>query len=129
MVISSSKAPAAIGPYSQAVSASPAKMVFISGQLPLDRETGVFAGDDIASQTRQSILNLQHIIREAGGQLSDIKKTTVFLQDMNEFAAMNEAYAEFFAENPPARSTVEVARLPKDAKIEIEAIAVIGENA
>lgn len=126
MIISSAKAPAAIGPYSQAVSVTPGKMVFISGQLPIIRETGEFAGEDIATQTRQSILNLQHIVREAGGELSDIKKTTVFLQDMNDFTAMNEVYAQFFTGDFPARSTVEVACLPKKARVEIEAIAVIG---
>lgn len=125
MVISSSKAPAAIGPYSQAVSVASAKLVFISGQLPVDRETGEFAGTDVAAQTRQAILNLQHIVREAGGELSNIKKTTVFLKDMNDFTAMNEVYAELFTGEYPARSTVEVARLPKDARVEIEAIAVI----
>lgn len=125
MVISSSKAPAAIGPYSQAISVTPGKLLFISGQIPVNRETGEFAGSDIASQTKQAILNLQHIVREAGGELSNIKKTTVFLKDMNDFAEMNKVYAEFFAGEFPARSTIEVARLPKDAKVEIEAIAVI----
>ena len=125
MVISSSKAPAAIGPYSQAICVTPGKLLFISGQIPVNRETGEFAGSDIASQTKQAILNLQHIVREAGGELSNIKKTTVFLKDMNDFAEMNKVYSEFFAGEFPARSTIEVARLPKDAKVEIEAIAVL----
>ena len=95
-----------------------------SGQLPSDPATGAFAEGGIAEQTRQSLENVKAILAEAGLGMENIIKTTVFLKDMNDFAAMNEAYAAFFAAEPPARSAVEVARLPKDAKIEIEAIAV-----
>lgn len=124
-VIESNKAPAAIGPYSQAISPEGGNLLFVSGQIPVDRETGEFIGEDITSQTRQSIANLQYILKEAGGDLENIVKTTVFLQDMNDFAAMNTVYSEFFTAPCPARSTVAVAALPKGAKVEIEAIAVL----
>ena len=120
--VSTAKAPAAIGPYSQGVDGG--SVIFTSGQLPLDPATGAFAGGGIAGQTRQSLLNIQAILAEAGLTMEHVVKTTVFLKDMNDFAAMNEAYAAFFQADPPARSAVEVARLPKDAAIEIEAIAV-----
>ena len=121
-IISTSKAPAAIGPYSQAVKAG--GMLYISGQLPLDPSTGEFAASDIAGQTRQCLANVQAVLAQAGLTMENVVKTTVFLQDMNDFAAMNEVYATFFPGEPPARSAVEVARLPKDALVEIEAIAV-----
>ena len=115
-------APAAIGPYSQAVQAG--NTLFVSGQLPIDPATGAFAGSDIASQTRQSLTNVKAILTEAGTDMDHVLKTTVFLSDMNNFAAMNEVYATFFTEGSyPSRSAVEVARLPKDALVEIEVIA------
>ena len=121
-VLATSAAPAAIGPYSQGVDGG--CVVITSGQLPIDVSTGAFAEGGIAAQTRQSLENVKAILAQAGLGMESIIKTTVFLKDMNDFAAMNEAYAEFFPGDPPARSAVEVARLPKDARIEIEAIAV-----
>ncbi len=115
-------APKAVGPYSQAVLAG--DLLFISGQLPLDPVTGTFAATDAFGQTVQSLQNIAAILHEAGHAVSDVVKCTVFLKDMNDFSAMNEAYAAFFGEHRPARAAVEVARLPKDAKIEIEAISV-----
>ncbi|MFI3257648.1 MAG: RidA family protein [Spirochaetales bacterium] len=121
-VISTDAAPAAIGPYSQAVQNS--CLIFTSGQLPIDPKTGAFAGDSIEEQTRQSLENVKAVLQAADLTLENILKTTVFLSDMNNFAGMNEVYASFFSEgNFPARSAVEVARLPKDALVEIEAIA------
>ena len=121
-VISTDKAPAAIGPYSQA--RDPGGMILTSGQIPLDPATGVFP-EGIEAQTRQSLRNIRAILEAAGTDMDHVVKTTVFLSDMNDFAAMNKVYAEFFTEGSyPARSAVEVARLPKDALIEIEAIAV-----
>lgn len=125
-VISTKNAPAAIGPYSQAIAAS-GTLVFVSGQIPLDPQSGELAGGDIATQTRQVLKNLEAVLAAAGASISDVVKTTVFLQDMNDFAQMNEIYGETFSENPPARAAVEVARLPKDVKVEIEAIAVLAK--
>lgn len=122
-ILSTDKAPAAIGPYSQGVSAPLRSIVISSGQLPVDPATGAFAEGGIAGQTRQSLLNVQAVLAAAGLTLENVIKTTVFLKDMNDFAAMNEVYATFFPGDPPARSAVEVARLPKDALVEIEAIA------
>ena len=121
-IISTDKAPAAIGPYSQGISAE--NIAFVSGQLPIDPATGEFAGNDIASQTRQSLKNVQAILAENGMTMTDVTKTTVLLADIAEFAEMNQVYAEFFAEPFPARAAFEVAALPKNAKVEIEAIAV-----
>ena len=121
-VIHTNNAPAAIGPYSQAIKAG--NMLFISGQIPVDPATGDFAGADIETQTRQSLTNVKAILAEAGLGLENVVKTTVFLKDMNDFAAMNGVYSEFFTENCPARAAVQVAKLPKDALVEIEAIAV-----
>jgi len=121
-ILATSAAPAAIGPYSQGVDGG--SVVITSGQLPIDPATGAFAEGGIAGQTKQSLTNVQAILAEAGLTMANVIKTTVFLKDMNDFAAMNEAYAAFFPNNPPARSAVEVARLPKDAMVEIEAIAV-----
>ncbi|MBR4740373.1 MAG: RidA family protein [Bacteroidales bacterium] len=121
--ISTSKAPAAIGPYSQAID-SGAGLVFLSGQLPIDPATGAFPEGGIKEQTRQSILNAQAILQEAGLDLSHVVKTTVFLADMADFAAMNEVYAQFFTPSFPARSAVAVKTLPKGALVEIECIAV-----
>ncbi len=114
------KAPAAIGPYAQGVAGE--HLVITSGQLPIDVATGVMP-DGIAEQTRQSLMNCKSVLEAAGCSMSDVMKTTVFLSDMNNFAAMNEVYAEFFSGEFPARSAVEVARLPKDALVEIECIA------
>jgi len=121
-VIATPKAPAAIGPYSQGIDGG--SVVITSGQIPLDPATGAFAADDIAGQTRQCLKNVGAVLAEAGLGMENIIKTTVFLKDMNDFAAMNEVYATFFPGEPPARSAVEVGRLPKDALVEIEAIAV-----
>ena len=115
-------APQAIGPYSQAVKNN--GMLFVSGQLGLDVQTGVIP-EDAAGQARRSLENIKRIITEAGGTMDDLVRCTVFLKDMNEFAAMNEVYAEFFKEPYPARTTVEVARLPKDVKVEVDAIAML----
>ncbi len=121
-IINTKNAPAAIGPYSQAVKAG--NILFISGQLPIDAATGVMADKDIALQTRQSLTNIKEILAAADMNLSDVAKVNVFLADMNDFAGMNEVYATFFTADYPARAAVQVARLPKDALIEIEAIAV-----
>lgn len=120
--ISTDKAPAAIGPYSQAIEAG--GMVFASGQLPIDPATGAFVEGGVKEQTRQSLTNVQNILREAGIDLSHVVKTTVFLSDMANFGAMNEVYAEFFTQPFPARSAVAVKTLPKDALVEVECIAV-----
>lgn len=119
--IISKQAPAAIGPYSQAIQAGP--FLFVSGQLPINPEKGNFAGEDIATQTRQSLKNISAILLEAGLDFSSVVKTTVFLSDMNNFSAMNEVYSSFFEKPFPSRAAIEVARLPKDALVEIEAIA------
>lgn len=121
-MISTKKAPAAIGPYSQAVEAG--NMIFVSGQLALDPETMNIVPGDIQEQTKQCLTNLMAILNEAGYENKDVVKVTVFLKDMNDFAKMNEIYATFFTDHKPARAAVEVARLPKDAQIEIEAVAV-----
>ena len=123
-IISTEKAPAAIGPYRQGISAQLGNITITSGQLPIDPATGAFAEGGIAGQTRQSLENVKAVLEAGGFSMEDVIKTTVFLKDMNDFGAMNEVYATYFASNPPARSAVEVARLPKDALVEIEAIAV-----
>ena len=115
-------APAAIGPYSQAIQAG--NTVYVSGQLPIDPATGAFAGADIASQTRQSLTNLKNILNAAGADLCDVVKTTVYLANIADFAAMNEVYAQFFRAPFPARAAFEVACLPKNALVEIECVAV-----
>jgi 2-iminobutanoate/2-iminopropanoate deaminase len=120
--IKTQAAPAAIGPYSQAVVAG--TMFFASGQLPIDPATGEMLHADTAVQTRQILKNLDSILAAAGFALADVVKTTVFLKDMQDFIAMNEVYQEFFPSDSPARSTVQVARLPKDSMVEIEAVAV-----
>lgn len=119
--VNTKMAPAAIGPYSQGVKAG--NFLYVSGQLPINVATGQFAGDDITSQTKQSLENVKAILEEKGYSMNDVIKTTVFLSDMNNFSGMNEVYATFFQEPFPARAAVEVARLPKDALVEIEAIA------
>ncbi len=119
----SENAPAAIGPYSQAIQAG--NTIYVSGQIPVDPKTGAFAGDDIKSQTRQSLTNIQNILAEAGAGMKDVVKVTVLLKDIGDFAAMNEIYAEFFDAPYPARAAFQVAALPKGAGVEIEAVAVI----
>ena len=123
-VIATTKAPSAIGPYSQAIETS-GTAVFVSGQTPLDPATGSMVSGEIDAQTRQSLLNVKAVLAAAGAEMKNVVKTTVFFTDMNDFAAMNAVYSEFFTENYPARSTVQVSRLPKDARVEIEAIAFI----
>jgi len=122
-VISSKTAPPAVGPYSQAISVN--GFIFTSGQLPADN-AGNLIIDDITAATRRSLENLQSILQAAGGDMDDIVKATIFLTDMNDFAAVNEVYAKFFSGEPPARSCVAVAALPKGAEVEIEAIAYLG---
>ena len=122
-VIHTDNAPKAIGPYSQAVKAG--NLLFVSGQVPFVPETMEIVEGDVKAQTAQSLKNLQAILKEAGADFSNVVKTTVFIKDMNEFAQINQVYAEYFGENKPARACVEVARLPKDVKVEIELIAVL----
>lgn len=117
----SNNAPAAIGPYSQAI--ADGGLVFVSGQLPIDPKTGEFVSEEVADQTRQSLENIREILKEVGYTMERVLKTTVYLQDMNDFAAMNQVYQEFFADPYPARAAFQVAKLPKNAKVEIEAIA------
>jgi len=124
-IILTKEAPSPIGPYSQAILAS-GKLIFTAGQIPLDPQTGQVVQGDIKVQTRQVLKNIQAVLNKAGASLADVVKTTVFLRNMEEFAGMNEIYAEFFRNEPPARSTVEVSKLPRDSKIEIEVIAVAG---
>lgn len=120
-VISTPNAPAAIGPYSQAVRAG--NLVFVSGQIPLDPATGQLVGGDIGVQTEQVLENLAAILEAAGSSLAQVVKATVYLRDLGEFGRMNEVYAKFFGENPPARATVQVARLPREAALEIDVVA------
>ena len=121
-IIQTDHAPAAIGPYSQAVKTN--GLIFASGQIPIDPKSGQFVEGGIREQTKQVLKNLSAVLEAAGSSLSRVVKTTVFLADMQEFGAMNEVYGEFFKEEPPARATVEAARLPRDARVEIEAIAL-----
>lgn len=122
-VIATEKAPKAIGPYSQAL--VHAGLVFVSGQIPLNPESGSLLTGSIEEQTRQVLKNISAILQEAGSELSNVIKTTVYLKDMNDFDEMNRVYGEHFTKNKPARATVQVARLPKDVSIEIDAIAAI----
>lgn len=122
-VIATDKAPAAVGPYSQAIQAG--NMLFVSGQIPLVPGTGQFIEGGIKEQTRQCLNNLKAIIEESGASFNDTVRVGVFLADINDFAAMNDVYAEFFTEHKPARAAVEVANIPKGALVEIEAIAYI----
>lgn len=119
--ISTTQAPAAIGPYSQAIVAG--NLVFVSGQLPINPATGAFAEGGIKELTRQSLTNMQHILEAEGLKMSNVVKTTVFLADMADFAEMNEVYAEFFSQPFPARSAVAIKTLPKNARVEVECIA------
>lgn len=123
--IKTSNAPAAIGPYSQAIKTVAGKMVFTAGQIPLDPATGRLIEGDIAKQTRRVMENVKAILAASGATLENVVKTTVFMVDLGEFAAMNEVYGEFFPANPPARSTVEVKALPRGARVEIETMAVL----
>lgn len=122
-VIHTDNAPKAIGPYSQAIRVG--EFIFTAGQVPIDPATGNLVEGDIETQTRRALQNLVAVLQAAGSSMSRVVKTTVFLADMNEFQRMNAVYAEFFPANPPARSTVQVARLPKDARLEIEVIATV----
>ena len=122
IAIHTDNAPAAIGPYSQAIQAG--NTIYVSGQLPIDPATGAFAGNDIASQTRQSLTNMKNILNAVGADMCDVVKTTVLLADIADFAAMNAVYAEFFSAPYPARAAFQVACLPKNALVEIECVAV-----
>lgn len=122
-IISTEKAPAAIGPYSQAIRAG--QMLFCSGQIPIDPATGEFVSDDVAEQTEQVLKNLSAVLEAGGSDLGKVVKTTVFLADMGDFAAMNEVYGRYFSDNKPARATVQAAGLPRDARVEIECVAVV----
>jgi 2-iminobutanoate/2-iminopropanoate deaminase len=126
-IVRTSQAPAAIGPYSQAVVVpigDGKRMVFCSGQIPLDPGTGALVDGDIAAQTRRVLENLGAVLAAAGAGFADVVRTTIFLADMNDFAAVNAVYGERFTSDPPARATVQAARLPRDARVEIDAIAV-----
>jgi 2-iminobutanoate/2-iminopropanoate deaminase len=123
--VSTEKAPKAIGPYSQAVRA--AQLLFISGQIPIDPATGNLIAGDIAAMTHRVFANIREILAAAGASLDQVVRTTVFLADMNDFAAMNEVYATYFGQPAPARSTVQAARLPKDARLEIDVIAILDQ--
>jgi 2-iminobutanoate/2-iminopropanoate deaminase len=125
-IIKTENAPGAIGPYSQAVRAG--GFVFASGQIPLDPRTGEMVSGGVAEQTEQVMLNLSAVLEAAGTGLERVVKTTVFLADMNEFSAMNEVYGRYFKESLPARATVQAARLPRDARVEIEVIALAGKE-
>jgi 2-iminobutanoate/2-iminopropanoate deaminase len=122
-VVSTVNAPAALGPYSQAIKAN--GFVYCSGQIPINPANGAIEAETIEDQTRQAISNLSNVLQAAGASLSKVVKTTVFIKDMNDFAALNAVYAEMFGDTKPARSCVEVARLPKDVKVEIEAVAAL----
>ncbi|HSR03088.1 MAG TPA: RidA family protein [Proteiniclasticum sp.] len=122
-VIATRKAPGAIGPYSQAIMAG--NLIYTSGQLPMDAETGEMVANDIVLQTRKSLQNVKAILEEAGSSMDKIVKTTVYLSDMANFGKMNEIYKEFFSGDYPARSAFQVARLPKDALVEIEVVALV----
>jgi len=123
-VIYTDNAPKPIGPYNQGITAS-GTFLFVAGQVPFDPATGQLVQGDIKLQTKQVMKNLEAILLQAGSSFSSVVKTTVFLKNMNDFTAMNEMYGEYFKENPPARSTVEVARLPKDVNVEIDLIALV----
>ena len=125
LIVKTEGAPGAIGPYSQAVVAG--GFVYCSGQIPTDPATGHFVEGGVREQTAQVLRNLSKVLEAAGSSLARVVKTTVFLADMDDFAAMNETYAEFFTQEPPARSTVQAARLPRDARVEIDVVALAGE--
>ncbi|KEI82064.1 RidA family protein [Clostridium botulinum] len=123
VVISTKKAPAALGAYSQAIKIG--DLLFTSGQIPLDPATGELISDDIKKATERSMENLKAVLEEAGTSFEKVVKTVIFIKDMNDFAAVNEVYGKYFKENPPARSCVQVGKLPKDALVEIELVAMI----
>jgi len=123
-IISTDKAPKVIGPYSAGIRAG--NLVFTAGQLGIDPETGEFAPGGVNAQTRQALLNLNAVLEAAGASLGQVVKTTVFLSDLDDYGRVNEVYSEFFHQDPPARSAVQAARLPKNARVEIEAIAFVG---
>ncbi|MCK4825354.1 RidA family protein [bacterium] len=123
-VVRTENAPEAIGPYSQAIIAEKGKLIFTAGQIPMDPNTGSLVNGDIEAQTVRVLKNLSAVLEAAGSGLDSVIKTTVFLKDMNDFPKMNRVYETFFEENPPARSAVEVARLPRDVKVEIECVAL-----
>lgn len=122
-IISTENAPGAIGPYSQAIKTG--GLVFCSGQIPIDPATGNFVSENVAEQTEQVLKNLEAVLKAAGTSLAGVVKTTVFLADMNDFGEMNEVYGKFFSDNKPARATVQAARLPRDARVEIDCIATV----
>jgi 2-iminobutanoate/2-iminopropanoate deaminase len=122
-IIATDQAPRAIGPYSQAIRAG--NLLFCSGQIPIDPATGEFVSGGVAEQTEQVLRNLSAVLSSGKSSLSQVVKTTVFLADMDDFTAMNEVYGRFFGENPPARATVQAARLPRDARVEIDAVAIV----
>lgn len=121
--VATDRGPKAIGPYSQAIRAN--GFVFLSGQIPLDPKTQQVVEGDVVAQTERVLENLRGVVEAAGSSLQHVVKTTVFLADMNDFAAMNEVYGRYFAKHPPARSTVQVSRLPKDVRVEIDLIALL----
>lgn len=123
--VNTDTAPAALGPYSQAMLASGKSFLFCSGQIALDPATGQLVGDSAADQCRQVMENLKAVLIAAGADLSNVVKTTIFLADMADFGAVNEVYGSYFESDPPARATVEVSRLPRDARVEIEVLAVV----
>lgn len=122
-IVATNAAPSALGPYSQAVKAG--GLVYVSGQLGLDPATGEFVEGDVQDETRQVLTNLGAVLKEAGSSFKKVVKVTVFVKDLGDFGLVNEVYAEFFTENPPARACVEVARLPKDARVEIDLTALV----
>jgi len=124
-IISTDKVPAAIGPYSQAIKTTASTLIFLSGQIALDPAKGEIVGDTVSEQCRQVMDNIAAVLKEAGADFSRVVKTTIFLADMNDFGDVNEVYAGYFDSEPPARSTVEVSRLPKDVRVEIETIAAL----
>lgn len=127
-IIRTSQAPAPVGPYNQAIKAS-GELIFVAGQIALDANTDMIVGEDVATQTQQVIANIKAILTSAGANLQNVVKTTVFLADMNDFAAMNAVYANYFAaETAPARACVEVSRLPKNVLVEIDCIAVVSKS-
>jgi 2-iminobutanoate/2-iminopropanoate deaminase len=123
-IISTDRAPKAIGPYSQAVVVN--GLAFLSGQIPIDPETNQLIQGDVVAQTVRVLENMKIVLEACGSSLAQVVKTTVFVKDLGEFATINETYSKYFPENPPARSTVEAARLPRDVRVEIECVAMVG---
>ncbi len=124
-IVQTDLAPQAIGPYSQAVKVTGTETIYVSGNIPLDPKTMELVGNTAAEQCKQVMENLGEVLKAGSAKYSDVVKTTIYLSDMNDFAAVNEVYASYFSDNPPARATVEVSRLPKDVKVEIDAVAVL----